>query len=102
MKKFLKRKEWRTVKFAQNYFKFQNNLLIDKSIRMLFWHKRPCSTNRNLGSGYNTLLLRLILRDLYSAFPNKQFHTVTSLIYTVRFHYQTHACMPSRKAVCTT
>ena len=94
MKKFLKRKEWRTVKFAQNYFKFQNNLLIDKSIRMNFLHKRPCSTNRNLASGYNTLILRLILRDLYSAFPNKQFHTVTSLIYTVRFHYQTHTLKP--------
>ena len=46
---------------------------------MVFWHKRPCSTNRNLASGYKTLLLQLILGDLYSACPNKQ-DFITKLI----------------------
>ena len=62
--KLFKIKDWWIVKFVLNYLKFQSNMLIDKSIRMLFWHRRPCG--RNLASGYNTILLRLILGDLNS------------------------------------
>ena len=36
--------------------------------------------DRNPGTGYETLLLRLIPGDLLSAFPHRQFHTVPGLL----------------------
>ena len=37
--------------------------------------------DRNPGPGYNTLLLRLIPGDLYSAWPDRQFHTLPGLLH---------------------
>ena len=36
--------------------------------------------DRNAGLEYNTLLLQLISGDLFSAHPNRQFHTLPSLL----------------------
>ena len=36
--------------------------------------------DRNPGTGYDTLLLRMIPGDLLSAFPHRQFHTLPSLL----------------------
>ena len=41
--------------------------------------------DRNLGSGYNTLLLLLITGDPYCACPNRQLHTLPAF-YRVRLH----------------
>ena len=58
--------------------------------------------DRNMGPGYNTLLLRLIPRDLISAFAHRHFHTLPSLFSRPALsNYYPNACMPSRKAVCS-
>ena len=36
--------------------------------------------DRNPGPGYDTLLLRIILGDLLSACPHRQFHTLPGLL----------------------
>ena len=36
--------------------------------------------DRNPGTGYDTLLLRMIPGDLLSAFPHRQFHTLPGLL----------------------
>ena len=36
--------------------------------------------DRNPGPGYDTLLLRMIIGDLLSAFPHRQFHTLPGLL----------------------
>ena len=49
--------------------------------------KGQVAQDRNPGPGYNTLLLLLILGDLYSACPNGQFHTGTlHHFYTFGLH----------------
>ena len=50
--------------------------LIDQSIIVLFWQQVHVALDRNLGPGYNTLLLRMILGDLLSAC----LHTLPSLL----------------------
>ena len=59
--------------------------------------------DRNLGQGYNTLLLRLISVDLLSAFPHRQFHTLPGLLDSRAELSDTYpyACVPSREAVFT-
>ena len=56
--------------------------------------------DRNLGAGYNTLLLRLIPGDLLSACPHRQFHTLCELF---GLHCPTptlmHACNAGRQFV---
>ena len=77
---------------------------IDKSLRMLFSIEDHVALDRNLASGYNNLLLQLILGDLKGACPNKEFHTVPSLWHNQILLPNSYpkACMPSREAVCTT
>ena len=51
----------------------------DQSIIVLFYRKGHVALDRNPGPGYNTLRLRLILGDLLTACPHRQFHTLPSL-----------------------
>ena len=48
---------------------------------------------RNPEQGFNTLYLRLILGDLYSACPHREFYTYPAF-YTVGLNYQTPTLMP--------
>ena len=63
---------------------------------MLFRQRRPCSTDRNPGPGYATLLLRMIPGDLLSAFPHRQFHTLPGLLdsWAALPNSNPNACMP--------
>ena len=45
-----------------------------------FGSKGHVALDRNPGPGYDTLLLRMILGDLLSAFPHRQFHTLPGLL----------------------
>ena len=65
---------------------------------MLFGIEDHLTIDRNLALGFNTLLLRLIPGDLYSSCPNKQFLSVNSTFYIVRFYYQTHTLKPACQA----
>ena len=61
--------------------------------------------DRNLGPGYNTLLLQLNPGEINCACPHGQFHTqFLPALNTVGLHCQTltpdNACIPCRKAVC--
>ena len=54
--------------------------MIDRLINpseCLFDMENHVALDRNLGPGYNTLLLRLIPVDLYSAYSLRQFHTLS-------------------------
>ena len=59
--------------------------------------------DRNPGQGYNTLLLRLIPWNLYSACPHRQFHTLPSLKHSRAAIPNSHpnACEPSREVICS-
>ena len=52
--------------------------------------------DRNPGPGYDTLLLRIIPGDLFSAFPHRQFHTLPGLldIRAALPNSYPNACMP--------
>ena len=52
--------------------------------------------DRNLGRGYDTLLLRLIPGDLLSACPHRQFHTLPGLLdsWAALPNSNPNACMP--------
>ena len=63
---------------------------IDFFIRVLFRHRRLCSTRSETG----LQLLRLIPGDLYSACPHRQFHTLPGLLHSRAAPTLTH-CMPS-------
>ena len=49
-------------------------------LECFFGSKSHVALDRNLGPGYNTLLLRLIPGDLLSACPHRQFHTLPGLL----------------------
>ena len=55
--------------------------------------------DRNPRPGYDTLLLRLIQGDLYSAFPHGHFHQLPSQVALSKSY--PNAWVPSREAVCT-
>ena len=63
------------LKQAQNICQVQSDD-DDKSIRALFGIKGYVSLDKNKGQGHNTLLLRLIPGDLYSACPQSFTHYV--------------------------
>ena len=52
--------------------------------------------DRNLGPGYDTLLLQMIPGDLLSAFPHRQFHTLPGLLdsWAALPNSNPNACMP--------
>ena len=52
--------------------------------------------DRNPGTGYDTLLLRMIPGDLLSAFPHRQFHTLPGLLdsWAALPNSYPNACMP--------
>ena len=64
------------------------DLWLDYSIRLIhflaakaiFSSEGHVALDRNLGAGYNTLLLLLIPGDLLSACPHRQFHTLPGLL----------------------
>ena len=76
----------------------QKKGLIDRLIHYnaFFGSKGHVALDRNPGSGYNTLLLRMILRDLFSACPHRQFHTLPSLLdsQAALSNSYPNACMP--------
>ena len=45
-----------------------------------FGNEGHVALDRNPGTGYDTLLLRMIPGDLLSAFPHRHFHTLPSLL----------------------
>ena len=45
-----------------------------------FSNEGHVALDRNLGPGYDTLLLRMIPGDLLSACPHRQFHTLPGLL----------------------
>ena len=49
-------------------------------LKCFFGSEGHVALDRNLGTGYDTLLLRMIPGDLLSAFPHKQFHTLLDLL----------------------
>ena len=57
--------------------------------------------DRNLGPGYNILLLRLIPRDLFSACPHGQLNTLSSLLDSrvVLSNSYPNGCVQCREAV---
>ena len=59
--------------------------------------------DRNPGSGYNTLFLRLIPGDLLSACPHRQFYTLPCLSDSrdALSNFDPNTCVPSREAVFT-
>ena len=59
--------------------------------------------DRNTGSGYDTLHLRLISVYLLSACPHRQFHTSPGLSDSraALLNFYPYACVPCREAVCT-
>ena len=63
--------------------------------------KGHAALDRNMGPGYNTLLLRSI--TLLSACPHRQFHTLPDLLHnqSALSNSYPNACMLSRDAVCT-
>ena len=66
--------------FARRYI-YIYNMLIDWLIHYsAFRQQRPCTTRYKCGSGYNTLLLRMILGDISSACHHRQFHTLPDLL----------------------
>ena len=59
--------------------------------------------DRNPGPAYNTLILRLIPRDLLNACLYRQFHTIPGSLdsqVALSISYP-NACVPSKGAVCT-
>ena len=49
-------------------------------LKCFFGSEGHVALDRNPGSGYDTLLLRMIPGDLLSAFPHRQFHTLPGLL----------------------
>ena len=70
--------------------------LIDPELGF-FIIKCDTAPDRNPGPGYNTLFLRLISGDLYSACPQRQFHTLTGLLQSqaALSNFYPYACVPS-------
>ena len=67
-----------------------------KSIIVLFGSEGHVALDRNLGPGYDTLLLQMIPGDLLSAFPHRQFHTLPGLLdsWAALQNSNPNACMP--------
>ena len=68
-----------------------------------FCIKGHVALDKNLGLGYDTLLLGLIPGDLLSACPHRQIHTILALLDSRAALSNSHpnACVPSREALCT-
>ena len=49
-------------------------------LKCFFGSEGHVALDRNPGPGYDTLLLRMIPGDLYSACPHRKFHTLPDLL----------------------
>ena len=84
---------------------FSNHNLQFDLINPLYWffgsEGHVALDYRNLGPGFNTLLLRLIPGDLLSACPHRQFHTLPCLLDSraVLSNSYLNVNVPSREAV---
>ena len=75
-----------------------------KLLRLVWFNPLYCffgseghvALDRNPGTGYDTLLLRMIPGDLLSAFPHRQFHTLPGLLdsWAALPNSNPNACMP--------
>ena len=72
-------------------------------LECFFGIKGHAALDGNPGSGYNTILLRLIPGDLYSVCPHRQFNTLPSLLHSQAAlpNSNPNTCMWSREAVDT-
>ena len=72
-------------------------------LKCFFVSKGHLALDRNPGPGYNTLLLRLIPGDLFSAYAYRQFHKLPCLSDSraALSNSYPNACLQSREAVCT-
>ena len=76
---------------------FQNNGLVwFNPLKCFFGSEGHVALDRNPGTGYDTLLLRMIPGDLFSAFPHRQFHTLPGLLdsWAALPNSNPNACMP--------
>ena len=64
------------------FFKIKNMIIIP--LKCFFGILFHVALDRNPGPGYNTLILWLILGDLYSACYHRQFHTLPNLLQSGR------------------
>ena len=60
-------------------FKSKFLLIMINPLKCLFGSEGRVALDRNLGPGYDTLLLRVIPGDFLSACPHRQFHTLPGL-----------------------
>ena len=77
-------------------------MIMINPLKCLFGIKGHVALDRNLGLGYNTLLLRLIPADLLSACLHRQFHTLPGLLDTraaLLTPTLTHECQAGRQFV---
>ena len=72
-------------------------------LQRFFGNEGHVALDINPGTGYDTLLLRMIPGDLLSACPHRQFHTLPGLLdsWAALPNSNPNACMPCREAVCT-
>ena len=72
-------------------------------LECLFNTEGHVALDRNPGPGYNTLLLRLIPGDFYSACLHKQLHTLPGLLNSQAALPSSYpnACVPSREEPCS-
>ena len=75
---------WKVARFVykltQNSIKDVSGLVWFNPLQCFFGSEGHVALDRNPGTGYDTLLLRMIPGDLLSAFPHRQFQTLPSLL----------------------
>ena len=70
-------------------------------LQYFFGVKGQVALDWNPGPGYNTLLLRLIPRDLYSVCPHRLFLTLPGLSDSQAALLNPNACVLRREGICT-
>ena len=78
-------------------------MINNQSFIVFFGMKGYVALDINLGLGYNTLIWWLILWDLLSGCPHKQFNTLPDLLDSgaALSHSYPNACMPCKEKICT-
>ena len=79
-------------------------MYVINTLQCFFGIKCHVALDRNLGPGYNNLLLWLTPGDILSACPHKLFHTLLGLLDSrvALSNSNPYTCMPSKEgAICT-
>ena len=85
-----------TNRFVNNKIDFFFFFFFLNPFLCFFGSEGHVALDRNPGTGYDTLLLRMIQGDLLSAFPHRQFHTLPGLLdsWAALPNSYPNACMP--------